>query len=94
MRVNRYCNFRIWKCDQERSREDHKILTPYKRNKAHVECKKKKVIPVIIYKGNRNHLKIIENIRKQHTGKARHQETTRNSQSGTTCILRKVLMYK
>jgi hypothetical protein len=36
----------------------------------------KKVIPVIINKGNWNNLKIVQKIRKQHTGKARHQETT------------------
>jgi hypothetical protein len=55
---------------------------------------KKKVIPIIINKGNWNHLKIIQKIRKQHTGKARHQDTTKNSQFDTTCIFRKVLMYK
>ena len=32
----------------ERSREDPEIQIPYNRNTAHVECKKTKVIPVII----------------------------------------------
>ena len=40
---------------------------------------KAKVIPIIINKGNWDHLKIIHKIRQKHTGKARHQGTTENS---------------
>ena len=54
--VNRYCYFREQECDQERSRADSNTQRPYKRTRAHVECKNKSNSNN--NKGNGDHLKI------------------------------------
>jgi hypothetical protein len=43
MSVNWYCNFRRYKRDQERGRNDFEIYRSYNKNTALVECKKRKV---------------------------------------------------
>ena len=59
MYVNRCCNLRRQKCDQETSSEDFKILRPYNRNTVHVESKKHDTSN---NGGNWNHLKIIQTV--------------------------------
>ena len=56
------------KCDQERSREDSKTQRPYNRNTAHVGCKNK--YDTSNNRGTWNHLKTIQKISEQHTGKS------------------------
>ena len=62
------------------SREDSKILRPHNRNTAHVECKN--ICDTSNNRDNLNHLKTIQKITEQHTGKERNQGTTENSHTG------------
>jgi len=71
--VNRCCNLRRQKCDQQRSRE---LSRGDSGNTAHVECKNQ------CKRGNWNHLKLIYKVPQQRTGKARIQGTTQNSHIG------------
>ena len=48
----------------------------YNRNRAHVECKSRS--DTSNNRGNWNHLKIIQKIPEQHTGRSPHQGTTEN----------------
>ena len=57
-----------------------------------VPCRKK--CDVSSNRGKLYHLKIIQKIPGQHTKKARHQGTTKNSHTGTAHIFWKVLMEK
>ena len=99
MNANSCCNFRRLKRDKEISREYSKIERSYNRNRAHVECKNK--CDTSNNMGNWNHLKIIQKIPGQPTGKAQNQVTTENSHIGHcththththTHTLRKLLM--
>jgi len=51
-------------------KDDEKILKPYKRNSAHVECESKRDTGNNM--GDWNHFKITQTILEQHTGKARN----------------------
>jgi hypothetical protein len=66
--------------DQERSRQNSKIQRPYNRSTTHVECKNK--CDTNNNRGNWNHLKIIQKIPEQRTGKARNEVTTESSYIG------------
>jgi hypothetical protein len=71
--------------DRSVIKEEAEILTnerPYNRNTAHVERKKKKVMPVIINRDNWNHFTIIHKIPEQHIGKARNQGTAKTNHTG------------
>jgi hypothetical protein len=88
--VNKCFNLRIRKCDTEGSREDSKIYRPYNRNIVHVECKKKKLIPVMIGATgtiSKSFRKYLSNITGKHI-KAQQQTAT----LGTAHVLREVLM--
>jgi hypothetical protein len=68
------------KCDEEASREDSKIYRPYSRNTAHVKCEDK--CDTSNNRDNCNHLRIIQKIPEQRTGKARNRRTRENSEIG------------
>jgi len=71
-------------------REDSKILRPYNRNTAHVECKNKG--DTINNKGDSDYFKVIQKIREQHNRKHEVKELQKTAILGTAHILRKVLM--
>jgi hypothetical protein len=48
----------------------------------------------IINKGDPNHLKVIQKLSEQHTGKTRNKRNTENSHIGTADLIRKVLKQK
>ena len=75
---------------KKEAEKDFKIQRPYKMNIAHLGCKNES--DTSNDRGNLNHLKIIQKMPEQRTGKARNQGTEKTATLGPAHVLRKLLM--